>query len=750
MQTPEDIARRIAGDQNRVAKRGTKGWWNFPCPMHDDKSPSAGINVGDEVPYVVKCHVCDSQQLFDFLLDAGYIPRLEQETKPEQKCWFTPDQADVTYNYCDEDGQVLYQKIRIHHCHDGKKHVLFWNPYAKKHGKGTERSVLYNLPAVLANIQSKKVIFLVEGEKCADALNKLGLVATTAHAGGRHWAKEYTQSLKGGRVVMLPDADAVGLAWSRHIRPQLEEVAEKVVVLKLPGLTAKEDVYDWLHKYNYTRDDLLALVKEKWQEPDIKIKPVELPEGCFPNTDLANAYRIAETYGHVITYTPQVEEKYMVYNGKHWEPNEGLARSYAQNIGNIIQIAEVPKAADRRTQQHLETWAKKSQESARISAALKESQTMLRKNLDAFDPAPNYFNCSNGVLDLETGDLIPHSQTREQWHTQISPVVYDPKALAPTWHEFLKSSIDDENTIKCLQMWCGYILSGYNDLEKALYLLGEANRGKSTFAGTIYRILGDYACSMRSRAWTLTRYHKQEDSLIALRGKRFCWVDEVQENDILDESQFKTVVSGEPVSARYLYANTCTFTPTAKLLFHGNYRMQTSLNQSIWRRLHIIAFDRQPETVKNYKARMQGEDSGILNWMAEGYKMLKGNGWHIAASEAMHDAAREYRYSQDVIQDLLDNKCSLGPGGFMPHAVLWREFYSYLSVGARHGWCSQKLGREMAKRGYVSRKQGGVRGYDGITLIEESNYAQKGFNRNAAGNAGTSRPDRKSGAPHPF
>lgn len=747
--TPEDIARKIASDQNRVAKRGTRGWWNFPCPMHDDKSPSAGITAGDDKPYVVKCHVCDNQELFKFLCDAGYIPPLEKPEKKED-FYFTADEADVIYNYVDEDGTLLYQKIRVHHGPDGKKHQRFWCPYKKKHGNHSGRRVLYNLPAVLANIHAKKIVFLVEGEKCADALTELGLVATTAHAGGGHWAKEYTDTLAGGRIVMLPDMDGVGLKWSRRVRTELEEVAEKVIVLKLPGLAAKEDVYDWLHKYNHSKQDLLTLATTTWTTPEIRMTAVELPDGVYPNTDLANAHRFAANYGELIRYTPQVEPKYMVFNGKYWEPDGDTARNYAQNIGNIILTTEVPKAPDRRGQQFLETWAKKCQESARISATLKETAPMIRRNLEEFDAAPNYFNCSNGVLDLDTRELIPHSQSRDHWHTQISPVIYEPSAECPTWLEFLASSIEDENTIRCLQMWCGYILSGYNDQEKALYLLGEANRGKSTFASTIYRIMGDYACSMRSRAWALTRFTKQEDSLISLRGKRFCWIDEVQEDDKLDESQFKTVVSGEPVSARWLYANACTFKPTAKLLFHGNYRMQTSLNHSVFRRLHIVSFDRQPQTLKNYKSRLQEEDSGILNWMAEGYRILKSAGWVLSESDHMDQAGRDYRYSQDIVNDFLENKVSQGPGGFLPTAVLWREFYAYLNTTRRQQWCSQKLGREMAKRGYESIRRNGARGYDGLQLIEENYYAKKSTVRIPPGDDRASRSNRSNRAPHPF
>jgi len=72
---------------------------------------------------------------------------------------------------------------------------------------------LYNQPAVA---QANQVI-LVEGEKCADALIQLGIVATTAMNGAKapidktNWAP-----LAGKSVLIWPDRDAPGWDYAEN------------------------------------------------------------------------------------------------------------------------------------------------------------------------------------------------------------------------------------------------------------------------------------------------------------------------------------------------------------------------------------------------------------------------------------------------------------------------------------------------------------------------------------------------------
>ena len=114
--------------------------------------------------------------------------------------------------------------------------------------KGVER-VLYRLPELLA-ADRDETVFICEGEKDADNLAALGLVATTAPGGAGKWGQVSDLSaLAGRRVVALPDNDSAqqGLRHCKDVAASLATIASSVKVLSLPGLAPTgEDVSDWI------------------------------------------------------------------------------------------------------------------------------------------------------------------------------------------------------------------------------------------------------------------------------------------------------------------------------------------------------------------------------------------------------------------------------------------------------------------------------------------------------------------------
>lgn len=111
-------------------------------------------------------------------------------------------------------------------------------------------------------------IWLVEGEKCADALAARGMVATTTPQGAASWqlaAPRAAAILKGRQVVILPDHDENGAKYAQLARATLESVVSGLRILDLPGLADAEDVYDWLARGH----DVEELVKLAEERPDL-------------------------------------------------------------------------------------------------------------------------------------------------------------------------------------------------------------------------------------------------------------------------------------------------------------------------------------------------------------------------------------------------------------------------------------------------------------------------------------------------
>ena len=80
---------------------------------------------------------------------------------------------------------------------------------------------LYRLPSIAA---SRDRVILVEGEKCADALARFGLVATTGFGGANGIGKTDLSPLKGRDVIIWPDADVAGARYAKDGREALRNV----------------------------------------------------------------------------------------------------------------------------------------------------------------------------------------------------------------------------------------------------------------------------------------------------------------------------------------------------------------------------------------------------------------------------------------------------------------------------------------------------------------------------------------------
>ncbi len=109
---------------------------------------------------------------------------------------------------------------------------------------GRPQLVPYRLPELLA--APEQMVFVVEGEKDADRLTGLGLVATTAPGGAGKWPECLTPFFRGRDVVILPDNDPPGEAHARKVAEAIGPVASSVKIVALQGLPPKGDVSDFL------------------------------------------------------------------------------------------------------------------------------------------------------------------------------------------------------------------------------------------------------------------------------------------------------------------------------------------------------------------------------------------------------------------------------------------------------------------------------------------------------------------------
>lgn len=161
------------------------------------------------------------------------------------------------WSYTNTDEEIIYQVVRIDDAGEKKyfQQKLTSDGNLIKNMVGVT-PVPYRLPEL---IQSTETVFIVEGEKCADALAGLGLTATTNHGGAGKWWPSLNEFFEGRDVVIIPDNDEPGRNHAVKVAQCLNGTAHAIKILPLPNLRPKGDIYDWIAQGG-TKVELLDLV----------------------------------------------------------------------------------------------------------------------------------------------------------------------------------------------------------------------------------------------------------------------------------------------------------------------------------------------------------------------------------------------------------------------------------------------------------------------------------------------------------
>ena len=211
------------------------------CPAHEDREASLGVAESDE-GILVNCYAgCPT----DSVLDALNLKWSDLFFKSTAVDYAEPE---AIYDYEDINGEPLFQAVRF----KGKK-------FRQRHWSGGEwvwnldgvKRVLYHLPALVDGIAVGRTVFVTEGEKDVESLERAGWVATCNPMGAGKWRDEYSEMLRGANVVIIQDRDEPGRAHAEQVKQALQGIANSISVVQ--AKTGK-DVTDHLGAGHDVRD----------------------------------------------------------------------------------------------------------------------------------------------------------------------------------------------------------------------------------------------------------------------------------------------------------------------------------------------------------------------------------------------------------------------------------------------------------------------------------------------------------------
>lgn len=459
-------------------------------------------------------------------------------------------------------------------------------------------------------------------------------------------------------------------------------------------------------------------------------------------TESGRAARFATYFRGTLRFAIDTGKWYQ-WNGLVWRelyPTEILALVH-YSLTDLLRadLEEMSRGMDDKGKADLRRFYLSMQQAPRISRveAIARQKSILWIRGSDFDANPKYFAVRNGVIDLENLAFVPPKP--EMMCSRCAGTSYEERAECPTWEKTVLEIFNgDTEMAKYVQRYFGYAMLGTPTEEIMGIFHGNGCNGKSTMVNVLRDLFGEYghtasADLLTSIGSSRTSAGGARADLVALRGKRFVVVSEIDQRARMQESMMKALVSQDEISARGLYqAGVSTFRPSWVVTMLTNYMPRIDGgDDGVWRRIHAVPFDRDfdkdPTVTKDTRRaeKLRAELPGILNWLLEGVRQYRLQGMTLPTK--VEDERREYRGSNDVLGEWLAERCVFDKDSFVPTSEAWASWESFSKAnGVDHAINDKgKLSRALKRKGIPSKPKALPEGritrcYLGIRLGEGS------------------------------
>lgn len=399
------------------------------------------------------------------------------------------------------------------------------------------------------------------------------------------------------------------------------------------------------------------------------------------------------------------------YEGTHWGSEMAEASADKKIITTLKERRRAAITSDTIDEKYQEAIIRCAKPSA---ANIRNCKTVLKSLVTVpvagFDASPDELNCHNGVLDLRTGKMSPHSSKKK--FTYCLPISYDENANSSFWQQWLLDTVGGrQEVLDFLQLALGYSLTGHTREEVMFYVEGPARAGKGTFTETIISMLGGVPLATEVGMEQFVESNKSSGQgflLAYMRACRFIAASESKESHWLDAANLKRWTGGNLVTCAQKYGHHFTYQPRYKIWLSSNWPLQMDADDIAgWSRVNIIKFPNSHLGAEDklLKAHMKSPEilKGVLAWVAEGamkWYELKGG---LCAPKTIQEETQSARQNLDWVskwveeQILITGDCE---GDLLPNAVYYQEY---------HDWCNEQgvspkkliaLNRTLGRAGY--------------------------------------------------
>lgn len=342
---------------------------------------------------------------------------------------------------------------------------------------------------------------------------------------------------------------------------------------------------------------------------------------------------------------------------------------YYQNIGERIVRRLVSYYIGKKTTKTIKT---------EVLDAINDMETIERSELE---PSKYLINVNNGVLDIRTMELQPHSPS----YTFLNkiPIDYIPNAKCDKIKQFFKEVLTQQGYLPMQELF-GYCLYREYPIHSVFIFRGTGRNGKGVTLSLLQLLLGFENISARKFHEIVHDQHARAD----LYCKYATLAGEMRYGDIKDNAAIKELSGEDVITARRLYKESFEFTNYAKLIFATN-NLPPSVDMNIgW--LERIVFFEFPHTFLTGEKKtnpqlideLRKEKEGLLIWAIEGLKRLLKQG--CFSNQEIPDKKGElWETYVNTVQEWADNRLDfmdyIEPDAYIKTDKIYKDYCSFCS-----------------------------------------------------------------------
>ncbi|MFM0295007.1 phage/plasmid primase, P4 family [Paraburkholderia sp. RL17-380-BIE-A] len=331
-------------------------------------------------------------------------------------------------------------------------------------------------------------------------------------------------------------------------------------------------------------------------------------------------------------------------------------------------------------------------------------------HLNAFpDASPMTVCVSNGVVDLDTGELREHDA--RDWHRNHLEIEYQENAECPRWRKFLAEVFapdqDQAEKIAFLQEFAGYLLVPSSEHQTMLLCVGEGANGKSVTVEIMQALLG-------TSNYCTVPLHQLGQAFrnAVLQGKLANFCGEISNNRRVDERAIKQIVGGDPIYAEKKGKDGFSFKPYSRIVATGNTLPEVDdTSDGFSRRLAILAFNRrfaEHEREHDLLAKLLEELPGIFVWALEGLRRVRDSGKFTRVPSSA-EAVAAYKLRINPVAQFMTTVAEKSTGRERTKSSdLYKEFQHFCHEnGFLPVMTNSRFGSELARMDIKSKKSNG-------------------------------------------